>query len=339
MDDLKLLHDLGAQLEHQPPPTLVRQRERLLDGSRRRRAPHGRIAGWWAAGLVAVATAFAVAVPVVLVAGGRDRNPAVVATEPADMSGALNVLLVGSDTREGEGNAEYGPRMADAGARADTIWIAHLPADRTTVTVVSVPRDSIVRIPRCGSSPARTDLINSAYRTGGLTCLRTTLEELTGLRLNHAVEVDFSGFKEVVDALGGVTVTLPLPVNDRAAKLKLPAGTSHLNGEEALGYVRLRRYGDGSDVARIKRQYTLVRAMLRKARSTLDDPGTLKAALTAVRSSVRTDLSVESMYQLATELSRARFTPTTVPWQPHPDDPNRLVWKQPDADRLFAGLR
>lgn len=336
MDDLKLLRDLGAQLEHQPPPTLVRQRERLLDGGRRRR---GRMAGWWAAGLVAVATAVSIAVPAVLVADGRDRNPAVVAAEPVDVSGAVNVLLVGSDTRQGEGNAEYGPRMASAGARSDTIWIAHLPADRKTVTVVSVPRDSIVRIPRCGSAPARTDLINSAYGTGGLACLRTTLEKLTGLRLDHAVEVDFSGFKEVVDALGGVTVTLPEPVNDRASKLKLPAGTSHLSGEEALGYVRLRHYGDGTDIGRIKRQYTIVLAMVRKAKGSLGEPAKLTALLNAVRSSVRTDLSVESMYQLATELAQARLTTTTVPWQPYPEDPNRLVWKQPDAARLFAELR
>ncbi|PZG22975.1 LCP family protein [Nonomuraea aridisoli] len=334
MDDLKLLRDLGAELEHEPPATLARQRHRLFTGRRRRRP------GWWAAGLVAVATSVAVAVPVVLVGDRHDPDRTIVA-EPVDVSGTRNVLVVGSDTREGEGNAQYGPGQARAGvgARSDTIMIVHLPADRRTATAVSVPRDSMVRIPRCGSSPPRVDMINSAYDNGGVACLRTTLEKLTGLRLDHTVEVDFTGFKDMVDALGGVTVTLPRPVDDRASKLRLPAGRSHLDGEQALGYVRLRHYGDGSDIARIKRQQTVVVAMVRQVKSALGEPVKLEELLKEVRESVRTDLSMESMYQLATELSGARLDVASVPWMPHPEDKNRIAWKQPDADKLFATLR
>ncbi|TDD55780.1 LytR family transcriptional regulator [Nonomuraea terrae] len=334
MDDLKLLRDLGAELEHQPPPTLARRRHRLFTPRRPRRS------GWWAAGLVAVATAVAVAVPVVLV-GNRHEPERTTAAEPVDVSGTRNVLVIGSDTREGEGNAEYGPGQArsDVGARSDTIMIVHLPADRRTATAVSVPRDSIVRIPRCGSARPRVGMINSAYDTGGVTCLRATLEQLTGLRLDHTVEVDFAGFKDMVDALGGVTVTLPRPVDDKASKLKLPAGKWLLDGEKALGYVRLRHYGDGSDIARVKRQQSVVVAMVRKAKSALGEPATLEALLKEMRESVKTDLSVESMYQLATELSGAKLDVVSVPWVPHPDDANRIVWKQPEADRLFASLR
>ncbi|GAA3247396.1 LCP family protein [Nonomuraea helvata] len=335
MDDLKLLRDLGGELGHEPPATLVRQRERLLHARPRRRW-----AGWWAAGLVAVATATAVAVPTVLIADRHTAAPPA-GSQAVDMSGARNILVIGSDTREGEGNAKYGPMLArqGLGKRSDTIMIVHVPADRGQATAVSVPRDSMVTIPRCGSSPARTDMVNSAYDTGGADCLKRTLESLTGLRIQHSVEVDFTGFKGMVDALGGVQVTLPTAVDDKKSKLKLPAGKSMLNGEAALGYVRLRYYNDGSDIQRIKRQQGLVMAMFKKARSGLKSPDQLKSFLGAVRKSVKTDLSVESMYELATELSRTKLSLVTVPWEPHPEDKNRVQWKQPEAEQLFKQLR
>ncbi|SEL53192.1 LCP family protein [Nonomuraea pusilla] len=334
MDDLDLLRDFGRELEHEPPATLARQRDRHL-----RVRPRRRWTGWWTAGLVAVATALAVAVPAVLVGGRAPAPPSAGGVGAVDVSGALNVLLIGSDTRDGDGNARYGPRMRGAGARSDSIVIVHLPADRGRATAVSVPRDSMVPIPRCGSSPARTDMINSAYDTGGASCLRTALEKLTGLRIAHTVEVDFTGFKSMVDALGGVEVTLPRAVDDRASKLRLPAGKSMLNGEAALGYARLRHYGDGSDVARIKRQAQLLRAMLDKVKTAAADPQRLRAFLGEVRAAVRTDLDLEAMYQLADGLRQTSVTFVTVPYAPHPRDRNRLQWKQPEARRLFDGLR
>ncbi|MGP3936129.1 LCP family protein [Nonomuraea sp. KM88] len=333
MDDMKLLSDLGGELVHEPPATLVRQRDRLLKARARRRW-----ANWWTAGLVAVATIAAVAVPAVVI-GDRHTAAPPAASRAVDMSGPLNVLLIGSDTRQGEGNAKYGPQQTGQGGRSDTIIVVHVPSDRSRVTAVSVPRDSMVRLPRCGSSPARTDLINSAYNTGGADCLKATLERLTGLTIQHTVEVDFSGFKGMVDALGGVEVTLPRPVDDPQSKLKLPAGKSVLNGESALGYVRLRHYGDGSDIQRIKRQQQLVSAMLKKAKRVMTEPDRLKAFLGEMRKSVRTNLSVESMYQLAGELSETKLTAVTVPWEPHPTSRIRFVWKQPEADKLFRSLR
>ncbi|MEV0997456.1 LCP family protein [Nonomuraea sp. NPDC050202] len=336
MDDLKLLQDFGAELEHQPPATLVRQRERLLRARPRRRWP-----GWWTAGLVAVATAAAVAAPVAFVATRHTAAPPA-GTDTVDMSGTRNVLVIGSDTREGEGNKKYGPESArqKAGRRSDTIIIVHVPADRSRATAVSVSRDLIVDIPRCGSQPARVDLINAAYGSGGVACLRTTLEKLSGLRLHHTVEVDFAGFKDMVDAIGGVTVKLPEPVDDRAAKLRLPAGEQLLNGEQALGYARLRHYGDGSDIARMKRQQVLVKTMLHKAqRSLAGDPGKLKEFMGAMRESVGTDLSLEAMYELGTQLTGTRMNFVAVPWEPYAKDPNRLQLKQPAARALFESLK
>ncbi|MEW1846446.1 LCP family protein [Nonomuraea angiospora] len=334
MDDLKLLRDLGEEIGHEPPATLVRQRDRLLRGRPRRRW-----AGWWTAGLVAVATAGAVAVPAVLVSGRPTAAPPA-GSQAVDMSGTRNVLVIGSDIRQSDANSKHVPVQArqSTDKRSDTIMIVNLPADRGRATVVSVPRDSMVQIPRCGSSPAKFDLINSAYVTGGAGCLKRTLESLTGLRIQHSVEVDFAGFKGMVDALGGVEVTLPRAVDDKASKLRLPAGKQLLDGEKALGYVRLRRYGDGSDIQRMQRQQTVVLAMLKKARSGLSSPERLKPFLEEVRRSVKTDLNLDSMYELATELSGTKLDFATIPWAPYPKDMNRLQWKQPEAGKLFKRL-
>ncbi|NRQ31415.1 LCP family protein [Nonomuraea sp. NN258] len=339
MDDLKLLRDFGAELEHEPPASLVNQRHRFLTDRPRRRTGR-RWAGWWTAGLVAVATAAAVAVPTLLINGNPVAGPA--QSIKVDMSGVRNVLVIGSDTREGPGNAKYGPQMAksDSGKRADTIVIMHLPADRTKAFGISVPRDTIARLPACGSEPARDDQINSAYDRGGAACLERALEKLTGIGIDHRVEVDFAGFKGMVDALGGVEMTIPRAVDDPKAKLKLPAGKLTLNGEAALGYARMRYgAGDGSDVQRIKRQQQLMVAMLKKAMTVASDPVRLKSFLGRAREAVTTDLALEEMYELATTLAKTKLTFVTVPVEPHEQDPNRLQWKQPEAEGLFKKLR
>ncbi|MEU6719474.1 LCP family protein [Nonomuraea sp. NPDC046802] len=334
MDDLKLLRDLGGELEHEPPATLLRQRERMLNARPRRRWNT-----WWTAGLVAVATAAAVAVPTVLIKDRPTAAPPAASTR-VDVSGTRNVLLIGSDTREGEGNKKYGASTVNAGARSDTIVIVHLPADRTKATAVGISRDTMVSLPRCSaSSPARTDMINSAYGSGGAACLKKSLEKLTGLTIQHSIEVDFAGFKRIVDALGGVEITLPKAVDDRMSKLKLPAGKNHLDGEAALGYARMRYYDNGSDIDRMKRQQVLVKAMVKKAKTMGTQPDRLRTLLSEVRKSVKTNLDLESMFELATQLQKVDPTLATVPWEPYEEDPNRIQWKQPEADKLFATLK
>jgi LCP family protein required for cell wall assembly len=184
-------------------------------------------------------------------------------------------------------------------------------------------------------------MINSAFDRGGLTCAAKTVETLTDVRIDHMIEVDFAGFARLVDALGGIEVTLTRPVDDPKSKLRLPAGRSILDGERALGYMRLRHYGDGSDIQRIKRQQKLIQAMAKKARRALDDPAKLRAFMAVAAKSVRTDeaLDMEAMIELVSSLKGASVTFRTVPWQPHPEDRNLIQWKQPEADRLFATLR
>ncbi|MEU3169380.1 LCP family protein [Streptosporangium sp. NPDC006930] len=332
MDDLKMLRDLGAELEHRPPATLARRRDRLLIARSRRRLRVGwPTMGLAAAAAAAAATVVAVTVPTLVLNGGGSIAPAGV--RPVKVTGALNILVVGTDSQAGT------PRFRTGGARSDTILLAHLPANRERITFVNLPRDSIVQIPACGAVPGRRDMINSAFNKGGLACTVKTVETLTNVRIDHAMEFDFQAFREVVDALGGVEVRLPRPVNDSKAKLTLPAGKSMLNGEQALAYVRLRNYGDGSDIQRIKRQAALMRAMLKKAGQGITGPARLQSFLSAASRSVKSDMDLGTMAVIAESARESQATFLVVPWLPAPDQPGRIVWKQPEANEFFGDLR
>ncbi|MFG1963790.1 LCP family protein [Nonomuraea sp. NPDC049028] len=273
-------------------------------------------------------------------------------------TGALNVLLVGSDTRAGKGNAKYGQKLArtaDAGGkRTDTIILMHISPNRDQARLISFPRDSMVQIPRCKNDttkqemPSRRDMINSAYSSGGVACTMSTLETLTGIRIDHYVEVDFSGFKAIVDALDGIEICLQNGVDDKNSHLKLPPGKSLLNGEQALGYVRLRHYGDGSDIQRIKRQQIFLSKVVQKATSSqlLTDIGKLTSFIKATAKSVTMDpeLANDTAQLIDIAKSAQKMTAggvkfTTIPWQPDPEDKNRVVWKQPDANDLFNAIK
>jgi LCP family protein required for cell wall assembly len=288
----------------------------------------------------------------------KSINDDIINPRPVD-TGALNVLLVGSDTRAGEGNAKYGQetaRKADGGGkRTDTIILLHISPDRDQARLISFPRDSMVQIPKCKNEttkqemPPRRDMINSAYNSGGVACTISTLETLTGIRVNHFVEVDFSGFKNIVDALGGIEICLKSGVNDKYSKLVLPPGKSLLNGEKALGYVRLRKYGDGSDLQRIKRQQIFLSKVIAKATSSelMTDVGKLRNFIAAAAGSVTMDpaLANDTEKLISIAMSTKQLTAkgvelTTVPVLPDPDNPEaRVVWRQPDAAKLFTAIK
>ncbi|MEV5412006.1 LCP family protein [Thermopolyspora sp. NPDC052614] len=268
---------------------------------------------------------------------------------PEKVTDAVNILIVGSDERDGK-NAKYGHRVS--GRRTDTIILAHLSPDRDDALLVSFPRDSLVRLPSC---PARdglpgqrehTGMINAAFAAGGIGCLWKTIESLTGIHIDHFVKVDFIGFKEMVDALGGVEMCLPEPIRDRKALLDLPAGHQTLDGERALGYVRTRYgAGDGSDIGRIERQQLFIGAMVRKATSgaVLTDPARLYRFLDAATRSVTTDpdLTPGVLRDLAESVrgldaGGVRFV--TTPWRYSVASPGRVEWVRPDADRLFEHI-
>ncbi|WP_308169843.1 LCP family protein [Acrocarpospora catenulata] len=262
------------------------------------------------------------------------------------VNSAVNVLLVGSDARDGA-NARYGKF---GGERTDTIILAHISPKRDGALLISFPRDSLVDLPNC---PARrgfpgqnrhVGMINESFNAGGVSCTWKTIEGLTGIHIDHFVKVDFTGFKEMVNALGGVPVCVPEPgILDRKALLKLSAGRHLLTGEQSLGYVRARySLGDGSDIGRIQRQQMFLASMAKKAMSgeTLTDPAQLFDFLDAVTRSITTDpeLSVGVMKDLAMSakgITAGQIRFVTAPWRYSLTNPGRVEWVQPQADNLF----
>ncbi|MCY0927171.1 LCP family protein [Streptomyces sp. H27-H1] len=271
---------------------------------------------------------------------------------PAHLAGgAQNILLIGSDSRTGKGNARYGQ---DKGTqRSDTTILLHLPADRKSATAVSIPRDLMTEIPAClkqdGSrSSEQFAQFNWAFEWGGTACTVRTVEALTGIRVDHHMVLDFSGFKKMVDAVGGVEVCLRQPVSDTEAKLKLPAGRQTLQGEQALGFVRARHsLGNGSDTERMERQQAFLGSLVKKVQSNgvLLNPARLYPLLDAATSSVTTDPGLSSLRGLYELVRGVRDIPTdqikflTVPRRPYAANLNRDELREPDASQLFRRLR
>ncbi|MYT33787.1 LCP family protein [Streptomyces sp. MspMP-M5] len=269
---------------------------------------------------------------------------------PAGPKNAQNILLIGSDNRGG-GNGEYGE---DSGTqRSDTTILLHLAANRQSATAVSVPRDLMVQVPHCkrsdgSESVPQTVQFNWAFAFGGAACAIRTVERMTRIRIDHHIVVDFTGFKNMVDAVHGVQMCLPRPVQDDEAHVSLPAGRQTLDGEAALGYVRARKsLGDGSDTQRMARQQQFLAALVRKVQSNgvLLNPMRLYPVLDAATSSLTTDAGLASLRGLYELVRSMRSIPTahvqflTVPRTEYRYDPNRDELVQPDADRLFGRLR
>ncbi|MFJ6697462.1 LCP family protein [Streptomyces sp. NPDC091272] len=263
---------------------------------------------------------------------------------------ALNILLIGSDTRAG-GNGKYG---RDEGTqRSDTTILLHLAGGRTGATGVSLPRDLMVDIPSCTKADGtRTRAMfaqfNWAYEMGGTACTIRTVEKLTGIRLDHHMVVDFQGFKDMVDAVDGVDVCLKKPIDDKDAHLKLAAGPQTLNGEQALGYVRARKsIGGGSDTERMDRQQQFLGSLVNKMQSSgvLLNPGKLYPVLDAATKSLTTDPGLASLRDLYDLASGMRDVPSekvqflTVPRQPYTYDINRDELIKSQAEKLFRQLR
>ncbi|MEW2632683.1 LCP family protein [Streptomyces sp. NPDC048389] len=270
------------------------------------------------------------------------------------VTGAQNILLLGSDTRAGEGNDKYGRDEGGGGSqRSDTTILLHIAADRKSATAMSIPRDLVVTIPSCGKGDGertkeQVAQFNWAFQFGGAACTIRTVEKFTGIRIDHHMVIDFQGFKDMVDAVDGVEVCLEQPIDDKDARLKLPAGRQTLDGEQALGFVRARKtLGDGSDTERMERQQQFLGALVKKVQSNgvLLNPTRLYPVLDAATKSITTDPGLDSLRDLYDLTRSIRSIPTekvqflTVPRQPHSSNPNRDELVQPEAGRLFESLR
>ncbi|MFJ9537305.1 LCP family protein [Streptomyces sp. NPDC101225] len=264
---------------------------------------------------------------------------------------AQNILVIGSDSRSGNGNSRYG---RDSGTeRSDTTILLHLSKGRHTATAISLPRDLMVDVPSClradgsRSDPAFT-MFNYAFAVGGSACTIRTVEKLTDVRVDHHVVIDFHGFKEMVDAVDGVQVCLKQPIDDKDAKLKLPAGRVTLDGEQALGYVRARKtLGNGSDTDRMERQQRFLGALVTKVQSNdvLLNPVKLYPVLDAATSSLTTDpglASLRGLYELVRgvrDIPAERVQFLTVPRESYVHNANRDQLVEPEAEKLFERLR
>ncbi|WP_310964742.1 LCP family protein [Nocardioides terrisoli] len=264
----------------------------------------------------------------------------------AVVKGPINVLVMGDDTRKGQG-----PQIGGATpGLSDTTILLHLSADRKFAYGVSLPRDAMVQRPSCktstGVAPAQLTQFNAAYAIGGPLCTMKTVEQLTGVHIDHFVVIKFRGFREMVDALGGVQVCVPEQIDDPQSNIHLPAGTYKVTGEQALNYVRVRHgVGDGSDIGRMKRQQSFIASMINQVVSagTLANPIKLYKFLDAATKSLITDEGFSHLRSLvglgeslkSIGLDHIKFV--TVPFAPYPPDPNRLVWA-PRAHQLWSRI-
>jgi LCP family protein required for cell wall assembly len=223
---------------------------------------------------------------------------------------AKNILILGSDTRDPENTS---------GSRTDTIILAHLPKDRASAQLISIPRDTWVHVPKSkdGQRGGRDAKINAAYAWGGVPMMVQTVERFTGVRIDHVAIVDFAGFKEIIDALGGVEITVERSFTSTHSLLpggrrEFKKGRQVMDGAQALDYVRERYAFPDSDFARIRHQQQVIRAILDKAASggTLTNPAKLNAFIRASADAVSVDKTL-SLLDLGMELRHLRSSDLT----------------------------
>jgi LCP family protein required for cell wall assembly len=224
------------------------------------------------------------------------------ANRPAKVAkNAQNFLILGSDTRDPE---------STSGSRSDTIILAHFPADRSSAQLISIPRDTWVHIPKSkdGKHGGTKAKINAAYAWGGIPLTVQTVEEYTGVRIDHVAIVDFSGFKEIVDALGGIDIKVEQNFTSiHPPHRKFTKGTHHMDGATALDYSRQRKQFADGDFARIRHQQQVIKAILDRAASgsILTNPGKLNGFLRSTANAVSVDNTL-NVFDTAMDLRHLR---------------------------------
>lgn len=293
------------------------------------------------------------AIPKIDAFGGLDNRP-------KRESSAVNYLIVGSDTREGLSRAEIkrlkvGGTDVAAGKRSDTMLLVHISKKRDKAAIISVPRDSYAKIPEHQNSqgkviPATYSKINSAFNWGGAPLLIQTFEEMSGLRIDHYVEINFVGFVRMVDALGGVEICTKRDIDDPKSHLVLPAGRHILDGVDSLKYVRTRQFDGLGDLGRMKRQQEFAGAMLRKATSAgvLLNPVKMVDFISSALDSVVTDegLSQGDLLTLGKQLrnlSASNVRTLTIPLKYYNYSKNgvsaAVLWDPVLAPELFERIK
>ncbi len=207
-----------------------------------------------------------------------------------EVEGALNILLVGSDSRDPEADGAKSSEW-----RADTLILMHIPADHKSAQLVSIPRDLWVQVPSANNAPCDSGSrakINASFAFGGLPRAVRTVECMTDVRIDNVMAIDFGGFKEVTDALGGVDLKVEQSITSiHKPYRKFTKGTMHMNGAQALDWIRQRKQFPQGDFARMRHQQEFLKALMDKAASTgtLTNPAKLNNFLKAVTAAVTVD--------------------------------------------------
>jgi LCP family protein required for cell wall assembly len=317
-----------------------------------------KIAAWTSTVMVSVLVAGA------LVAYGKYRADwdsiqrvnveGLIGKQPPKLNNAENILLIGSDTRIGQGGTG-GSAAAVQGARSDTLMLLHISPGHHDVTVMSIPRETVVPVIGCkpsGGTPGQTaepgvvELINAALNNGGPACTWKTFDSVTNIHVDHFVELDFTGFEKIIDDLGGVKVCLPFSVDDSMSGLDLSKGEHHITGAQALAFWRTREdLGFGSDTQRIQRDQFLMVAIVQGIEHSglLDSPSKIPGIVSDAADAMTTDTGMDqnAMLQIAESmhgLSTSSVQFVTAPNVPWPSNENDIEFEQPQSEELFTAI-
>ncbi|MBR7832010.1 LCP family protein [Actinospica durhamensis] len=335
----------------------VAGRRRGRSGRARPASRRRKILKWTAlgtAGLVAVVAGLGTYV--VLHLDGNIKHTALLptgvtqASETPDKFGntAMNILLIGTDARVSAADCSLGGDCSSSGdGNSDVMMVIHLSADRTNSTIMSIPRDTMTQIPACGSNSSYYGMVNSSLQYGA-SCTVATVHQLTGLTIDHYMEVDFSGVVAMSDALGGVPVCVSNTMYDKDSGLRLNAGTTVVEGKQALEFVRTRHgFYDGSDLGREKAQHIFLSDMIRQLRSeaSLTDLGNLYSIANAATKSLQVDdglagvTNLISLFDTMNKVPTDRVTFVTMPWELDPANTERVIPEQAQAEQMFTNIK
>lgn len=279
---------------------------------------------------------------------------------PEKPTSAVNYLIVGSDSREGLTREEQrrlrtGSTKVAAGKRSDTMLLVHISKNRDRAAIISIPRDSYALIPSWtdSSGDVRSETyskINSAFAWGGAPLLIKTFESMSDVRIDHYIEVDFTGFVRIVDALGGVEICTPRAINDSKSHLQLDAGRHTLDGIDSLKYVRARSFDGTADLGRMKRQQQFVSTILREVTSAgvLLNPVKMTRLLNSAFDSVITDEGLDrndllTLGKQLRNLSAKNVNTLTIPLKYYNYSKNgvtaAVLWDPELSTELFQRIR
>ena len=276
--------------------------------------------------------------------------------QPPKYNNAENILLLGSDTRSGVNGAIGGHVGCNC---SDTVMLLHVSPGHHRVTVVSIPRDTMVPILACPADkqagavgqqagpPGEVERINSALAYGGPICTWKTVDDMTHIHIDHFIQLDFTGFEKVIDDIGGVSVCLPFTVDDTVSGLHLSAGRHHVMGRQALAFWRTREdLGYGSDLQRIQRDQLLMASLVQgiERSGLLNSPAKILSVVKDAADAMETDSGLEqsTMLEIANSLrglSSQSVQFVTAPNVPYTGDPAAEVQlEQPQASALFYAI-